>query len=258
MPELDIITWCIILISALLAGFIDSAVGGGGMITVPTLLTVLPNASAPIVLGTNKVTAMGGTVMAALQYAKKIPLNWRLILPTMLVAGMAAVFGAWLVAYVPISTFRKALPPVLLGLLIYTFMNKSLGQVHTHTEAHAQTPWRGMFLGGFIGLYDGLFGPGTGSFLALLWIKGYGFDFMHATAHAKWVNLATNFGSIAWFASHGHIYWQLGLMMTVFNVIGSFAGTKITIKYGNTFVRKLFIGVVIALILKTAYDAYLR
>jgi uncharacterized membrane protein YfcA len=258
MPELDLITLIIVLLSALMAGFIDSAVGGGGMITVPTLFTVLPNASVPVILGTNKLSAAGGTVVAAFQYAKKISINRRLVIPAMIAACLAAILGGWLVAYIPINVFKKMLPPVLLGLLIYTLFNKTLGQKNQAVELQTKTPLMGVLLGGLIGLYDGLFGPGTGSFLALLWIKAYGFDFIHATAHAKWVNLATNLGSIVWFAGHGQVYWQLSLMMTVFNMMGALAGTKVTIKYGNKFVRKFFIGVVTALIIKTAYDAYFR
>lgn len=258
MPELDLMTWVIVLLSALMAGFIDSAVGGGGMITVPTLFTVLPNGSVPVILGTNKLSATGGTVISAFQYAKKIPINWRLVIPAMIAACVAAILGGWLVAYVPTNIFRKILPPVLLGLLIYTLFNKTLGQNNQRVELQSKTPLMGVLLGGLIGLYDGLFGPGTGSFLALLWIKAYDFDFIHATAHAKWVNLATNLGSIVWFAGQGQMYWQLGLMMTLFNMMGALLGTKVTLKYGNKFVRKLFIVVVTALIIKTAYDAYFR
>lgn len=258
MPELNLITWLLLLLSAFIAGFIDSAVGGGGMITIPTLFTVLPTVSVSTILGTNKSSAIGGTIIAAFQYTKKIPINWGLLIPTMTVAGCAAICGGWVVQYIPINLFKQFLPPVLLGLLMYTLINKTLGQNTYAVNIDPGIPWKGILWGGLIGLYDGVFGPGTGSFLALLWIKAYGFDFIHATAHAKWVNLATNLGSIIWFAGHGQIYWQVSLMMTIFNMMGAFAGSTITVKYGNTFVRKFFIGIVTALIIKTAYDAYIR
>jgi uncharacterized protein len=257
MPEFDLITYALIGVASVSAGFIDSAVGGGGMITVPTLFTLLPQGTLPAtVLGTNKLSAVGGTLMAALQYARQNALQWRLIVPAMVSAGLASVLGAYLAGYIPVELFKKGLPPVLAILLIYTFANKKLGQ--TTVQKTSQSPWIGVCLGGLIGVYDGVFGPGTGSFLSLLWIKGYGFDFIKATAHAKWVNVATNIGAISWFAAHDNLLIMLGLMMTACNTVGAFLGARVTMRYGNAFVRKLFILVMLALIARTTYDAYWR
>ena len=254
MPTLDPSVWALIALAALLAGFIDSAVGGGGMVIVPTLFTALPNTLPATILGTNKLSGIGGTGMAAIQFARSIPVQWRLVLPAMAAAFVMAGLGAYSVSYVPVQAFKKALPPLLVVLLIYTVFNKQLGQVaKTQTR---QTIAAAMLFGGVCGYYDGVFGPGTGSFLVLLWVRVYGMDFMNASAHAKLVNVACNAGSLIWFSLNVPIFLTLGAMMLVCNIAGAYIGAKTTLKYGNGFVRVLLIVVVFALICRTSYDAY--
>jgi uncharacterized membrane protein YfcA len=113
-------------------------------------------------------------------------------------------------------------------------------------------------IGALIGFYDGFFGPGTGSFLVFLFVRFFGFDFLAASAVAKVVNVACNFAALAWFGYSGHLIWQLGLMMAAFQVIGSILGTKLALKHGSGFVRRLFLVVVVVLIFKTGYDAFLK
>ena len=107
-------------------------------------------------------------------------------------------------------------------------------------------------------MYDGFFGPGTGSFLVFLLVRVLGYDFLHASAGAKLINVATNVAAIALFASKGHVWWQLGLAMAVANVAGSFLGSWLALRHGAGFVRKAFILVVLALVCKTGYDAFFR
>ncbi len=256
MPHLDPSVWALIALAAVLAGFIDSAVGGGGMVLVPTLFTALPNVLPATILGTNKISGIGGTGMASLQFARKIDIHWRLVLPSALAALLAAVMGAYLVSAIPIALFKKALPPLLVLLLLYTLFNKQLGQGKVF-DTHQSAVW-GVLFGAACGFYDGVFGPGTGSFLVLLWVRVYGFDFLNGSAHAKIVNLGCNAGALLWFLPNVPVFVTMGLLMMVCNISGAWLGAKTTLKFGNTFVRQLLIFVVLALICRTAYDAYFK
>ncbi len=259
MPVLDPSVWALIALAAVLAGFIDSAVGGGGMVLVPTLFTALPNTIPATLLGTNKMSGIGGTGMAALQFARKIPIQWRVVLPSMAAAFIAAGCGAYLVSFVPVAAFKKILPPLLVFLLIYTITNKQLGQASIDNKPATQkTAAVAIVFGATCGFYDGVFGPGTGSFLVLLWARLYTMDFMSASAHAKLVNVACNAGSLLWFSLNVPIFLGLGLMMLACNVAGAYIGAKTTLRYGNGFVRTLLIIVVLMLVLRTSYDAYFR
>ncbi len=260
MPLLDPSTWVLIACAAVLAGFIDSAVGGGGMVLVPTLLTALPNALPATVLGTNKISGLGGTSMAALQFARRIAIHWRLVLPSAAAALLMAVVGAYSVSAIPVAMFKKALPPVLIILLVYTLFSKKLGQVSLDKPSNtkpAPIVW-GIVFGGVMGFYDGVFGPGTGSILVLLWVRVYGFDFLNGSAHAKIVNLACNAGALLWFLPNVPVFVEMGLLMMVCNMAGAYLGAKTALRYGNGFVRTLLIVVVALLICRTGYDAYFR
>lgn len=256
MPQLDPSVWVFIAFAAILAGFIDSAVGGGGMVLVPTLFTALPNALPATVLGTNKISGVGGTAMASLQFARKINIQWRLVLPSAAAALIMAVVGACLVSAIPVALFKKALPPLLLVLLVYTLFSKRLGQVKVFNDQ--QPIIYGVLFGAFAGFYDGVFGPGTGSFLVLLWVRVYGFDFLNGSAHAKIVNLACNLGALLWFLPNVPVFVTMGLLMMACNMAGAYIGAKTTLRYGNAFVRTLLIVVVMLLICRTSYDAYIR
>ncbi len=141
---------------------------------------------------------------------------------------------------------------------IYTLKKKDFGQHHAPHLTGSKETLFAILIGAGVGFYDGVFGPGTGSFLVFLFVRVFAYDFLAASAISKIVNVATNLAALFWFAYSGHIIWQLGLLMAVFNVLGSLVGTRLAIKHGSVFVRKLFLLVVGALILKTGYDAFFR
>jgi uncharacterized protein len=258
MSELDIIPTLLVCIAAFLAGFLDAIVGGGGMVTVPSLFIAFPQATIPTatLLGTNKIAALGGVSMAAVQLTKQIKIQWRWVLPAMLAAGLASALGAFSVSFVPVVFFKKLLPPILVCLLLYTVFSKKI-QLEANTDL--QQSWVPAVLFSVVcGFYDGVFGPGAGSFLVLLWARVYGLNLLNASAHAKWVNAASNAAALAVFVSTVPVYVNLGLMMMVCGVSGAYIGTHVSLKYGSGFVRKMLIVVVTALIFRTGYDAYLR
>jgi len=145
---------------------------------------------------------------------------------------------------------------MLTAVLVQTLLQRRLGEVHAprHTPAAQAAIATGIALA--LGLYDGFFGPGTGSFFIFLFVRWLGFDFLHAVASAKLLNSATNLGAIAVFAGTGNVRWEIVPPMIVANVAGSLLGTHLALRHGSRFIRTVFLVVVVALIAKTSYDAY--
>ncbi|GAB1437205.1 TSUP family transporter [Sphaerotilus sulfidivorans] len=244
-----------VTLAAGLAGFVDAIVGGGGLILLPTLFAVHPSALPATLFGTNKAAAIGGTAWACSQYARRVTMNWGTLAPAAVTALLASFAGAWLVTMVPATGLRKALPLVLLVVLLYTLWRKDLGRVHAPHLSPRREALRGSAIGAGIGFYDGFFGPGTGSFFVFLLVRALGYDFLHASAGAKLLNTATNLAAIALFAAKGHVWWHVAAVMAVANVIGSLLGARLALRHGAGFVRGIFIAVVSLLILRTGWDA---
>lgn len=241
--------------AAFLAGLVDAVVGGGGLIQIPVLFSVFPKEVPATLLGTSKFAGIFGTSAAAVNYARRVRVAWSAAAPAALAAFLLSFAGAWTVTRVPADFVRFLLPVVLVAVAIYTFRKKDFGSVHAPLHSGNAERYFAVGMGACIGFYDGFFGPGTGSFLMFLFVRFFGFDFLSASAAAKIVNVACNLSALMWFGYSGHILWQLGLLMAVCQVAGSLVGTKLAIRHGSTFVRKLFLIVVTLLILKTSYDA---
>ena len=244
--------------AAFLAGLVDAVVGGGGLIQIPVLFSVFPGQAAATLLGTSKLAGVFGTGAAALNYARRVRVAWSAAAPAAVAAFALSFVGAFTVTRVPGDFVRSLLPLVLLAVAIYTFTKKDFGSVHAPLHSGMTEKLVAVGMGGCIGFYDGFFGPGTGSFLMFLFVRFFGFDFLSASAAAKVVNVACNVAALLWFGYSGHLLWQLGLLMAVCQVAGSLVGTRLAIRHGSVFVRKLFLVVVSLLILKTGYDAISR
>lgn len=241
--------------AAFLAGLVDAVVGGGGLIQIPVLFSVFPREVPATLLGTSKFAGIFGTATAAVNYARRVRVAWSAAAPAALAAFALSFAGAYTVTRVPADFVRLLLPFVLCAVAVYTFAKKDLGAVHAPLHSGSSERYFALLMGAAIGFYDGFFGPGTGSFLVFLFVRFFGFDFLGASAAAKVVNVACNLSALMWFGYSGHLLWQLGLMMAVCQIMGSIIGTKLAIKHGSAFVRKLFLVVVTLLIGKTAFDA---
>ncbi|MCV2361586.1 MULTISPECIES: sulfite exporter TauE/SafE family protein [Roseateles] len=247
-----------VALASLMAGFIDAVVGGGGLILVPALFGVFPQAAPATLFGTNKGASIWGTAWATAQYARRVSLNWSALLPAAAIALAGSFAGAWTVTLIDPSFLRRALPLILALVLIYTLARKDLGRQHAPRFSGRTETLAAGGIGLIVGFYDGFFGPGTGSFFVFLFVRLLGYDFLHASATAKLMNTATNAAAIALFAYKGHIWWHIAAVMAVTNVAGSLVGTRMALARGAGFVRGMFIVVVSALILKTGWDAFLR
>jgi uncharacterized membrane protein YfcA len=247
----------ILAIAAFFAGSIDAIVGGGGLIQIPALFSILPQTNSATLLGTNKLAGVWGTGAAALGFSRKVRLHWRVALPAAMAAFGLSLLGAYTVTHVPAPFVRKLLPFILLAVAVYTFRKKQLGAVHAPVRQGQTEIALALVIGAGIGFYDGFFGPGTGSFLVFAFVRCFGFDFLHASATAKIVNVACNLAALLWFGFSGHLLWQLGIVMAICNIGGSLFGMRLALRHGSHFVRKIFLVVVSLLILKTGYDAFL-
>ena len=240
-----------------LAGFVDAVVGGGGLILVPALFATYPGVAPATLLGTNKSASVWGTLFAAWHYQRRVNLVCKPLLMGSLLALLGSFAGAQLLTLTSPDRLRQALPLMLVLLLAYTLWNQQLGQTHAPRFAGRSEIWAMGGVGGVMGLYDGFFGPGTGSLLVFLLVRFLGFDFLQASAHSKVMNLASNLAAVSLLAWQGHVWWQVGVVLAVANVAGSWLGTRMALKHGTRFVRWLFMAVVAALTLKTAADAWL-
>lgn len=244
--------------AAFAAGLVDAVVGGGGLIQIPAMFSLLPREAPATILGTNKLAAIFGTGSAAASYARRVRVAWSTAAPAAVAAFALSFVGAYTVTKVPADFVRALLPFVLVAVAVYTFMKKDLGSVHAPLHSGMTERLWAIGIGAAIGFYDGFFGPGTGSFLLFLFVRFFGFDFLSASAAAKIVNVACNLSALMWFGYSGHLLWQLGLMMAACQIVGSLVGTRLALKHGSGFVRKLFLLVVSALIVKTGYDSFTK
>ena len=251
---LSIGQWIFLALAAGMAGFVDAIAGGGGLIQLPALLIGLSNKPIPMILGTNKVPAIFGTSFSAAAYFKRVKPDLHLTLSMAIPAFIGSASGARLASEFPKSVFRPVIIVLLLLVAIYTWKRPQLGM----EENLKFTPKvRRIVVGGFgfvIGFYDGIFGPGTGSFLLFILVGVVGYAFLKASATAKLVNIATNLAAILTFSFTGHIWWKVGLLLAIANVTGSIFGAQLAIKGGSPLVRKVFLVMTFLLIAKVGYD----
>ena len=239
------------------AGFVDAMAGGGGLIQLPSLIIGLPNKELPLILGTNKVPSIFGTAAAARNYFKNIKPDIPLTLTMMLPAFIGSIAGAAMAAFVPVGFFRPFIVLLLILVAIYTWKKPELGMAENLKFTHSKRLVIVALIGFLIGFYDGIFGPGTGTFLVFFLVSVIGYAFLKASGTAKLVNIATNAGAILSFQLTGNIWWQLGLLLAIANVTGAIIGSRMAIKGGSALVRKVFLAVIFLLIARVAWDTFI-
>ena len=254
---MDIEIVILLLIASGFAGFVDAMAGGGGLIQLPALILGLPNKELPLILGTNKVPSAFGTAAAARNYFKNIKPDIPLTLTMMFPAFIGSIGGAYFAASVPVQLFKPFIVFLLIAMVIYTWLKPEIGMAESLKYTRNLRLFFVALMGLTIGFYDGIFGPGTGTFLVFFLVSGIGYAFLKASGTAKLVNLSTNIGAILSFQLTGHIWWQLGLIMAVANVTGAIIGSKLAIKGGSSLVRKVFLIVTTLLIARVAWDTFI-
>jgi uncharacterized membrane protein YfcA len=248
----------ILCCGAFAAGFIDSIIGGGGLIQTPVTLLTLPQYPVATLLGTTKIPSISGTSVAAFQYVLKVKIKWRLMLLMCSLALAAAYTGSKLVSLTSNQFMKPVIFFMLISVAVYTYTKKNLGLAAKKQIPPEKEFMYGAFFALLVGFYDGFIGPGAGSFMVLFFISILGFDFLKASAHSKLVNVSTNLGSIIFFSVNGNILYHYALPMAVFNFMGSFLGARLAILKGNAFIRFFFLLVIAATILRFGYDIFIK
>jgi len=255
---MDTLTLVFLCVFAFSAGFVDAIAGGGGLIQTPAALVLLPQFPVATVIGSLKIPAFSGTALATVQYLRKVTTYWPQAVVMCITAFIAAFAGSELLTQVSNRYMKPIIFIVLIIVAVYTFTKKNFGeQIH---KAHTSKRKMGyIFLISLsIGFYDGFIGPGAGSFLVLAFMSFLGFDFLHASANAKLVNLSTNVGSILLFLLKGTILWSVAIPMAICNGLGGILGARIAIAKGNQFIRIFFLFIITATLLRFGYDVFFK
>jgi uncharacterized protein len=247
----------LLVLAAFAAGWVDAVVGGGGLIQLPALLIGLPPSTAPAaILGTNKISSVWGTATSSITYATKIKIDWWTVLPLVAASALGSALGAQGAKLLPREYFTPIVLLALIGVGLYTWRRPELGLINERKYDGRKHYGLTVLIGLGVGAYDGILGPGTGSFFVILFVSVLGYGFLEASAKAKIANLVTNLAAIAVFAQAGAILWALGLTMGAANLIGGFLGARTAISRGNAFIRKVFLIVLAGLIIRLTYDLF--
>lgn len=256
-PDLTVPVLLLLLLAAFAAGWIDAVVGGGGLLQLPALLLV-PGLSPVQALATNKLGSIFGTSTSALTYYRRAPPDLRTALPMAAVALVGSFGGASIAAALPVAVFKPVIVVALITVATITVLRPALG-ASTSLRFSGHAHYRAAIAVGLaIGVYDGVLGPGTGTFLVIAMVSLLGYDFVQASAKAKIVNFSTNLGALLYFAPHGAVLWGLGLLLGIANTSGSYLGSRMAISQGTRFIRTVFLVVVAALIVKVGHDVWVE
>jgi len=245
----------VLFLTGTAAGFVDSIAGGGGLMTIPVLLSVLPY-SVPDILGTNKLQASFGSGSATWHYREAGLVQLRQCWAGIAWTAVGALTGTLLVQNLHGDLLRLLIPWLLVTIAIYSLLQPRLGSLDVHPR-WKPVPFYVLF-GLGIGFYDGFFGPGTGSFWAMAFVLCLGFNLTKATAHTKVMNLTSNLVSLIVFASGNHVIYSAGIVMGVGQLLGARVGSKMVIARGSRFIRPIFITAALAVTAKLLYQNYAK
>jgi uncharacterized protein len=242
----------ILFATALVAGFVDSIAGGGGLITIPVLMSL--GLAPQDALGTNKLQASFGSGSASFHYARAGTVALADCAFGFMVSGLSAMAGAWLVRQLDPGLLRRCIPILLVVVAVYLICKPKLG----HEELRARMPRRvfDIVFGVIIGFYDGFLGPGTGTFWTMAYMLALGFNMARATGYTKVMNFASNISSLALFLWGGNVLFSAGLTMGAGQWLGARLGSHMVITRGTRFIRPVFLTMVLALIAKLLLDSY--
>lgn len=234
---------------SLLAGIIDSMAGGGGLLTLPALMACgFPPVAA---VGTNKLQSSIGTAGAIMAFARGGHIDIKRYWPAVLAAFIGSVFGAFLVQQISPRILAGLMPLLMVAIACWFIFSPSVGEV----DRRSRLGMAGIsLLVGIVGLYDGFFGPGAGTFYTTIFLSLGGLGLLKATAQAKAANFASNVSGLGVMILGGHVVWVAGLVMAVGNFIGAQIGSHMAMRFGSRLIRPLLIIMSLALTVKMVMD----
>lgn len=239
LSNVDIGTFIFLGIACFIAAFIDAVAGGGGLITVPAYLAsgIPPH----IALGTNKVSSSIGTVASALKFATSGKVNWELSKKIMPFSLVGALLGVKTVVLIDSKYLYPIAIVLLLLVLIYTLVNKKMGEENNFQGLNKGNVNAGRVMGLIMGFYDGFFGPGTGSFLIFALIRIFKLDFTNASGNAKILNLTSNLASMFLFIFLGKVNFFYSVPIGIIMIFGATLGAKTAVTKGTKFIKPMFL-----------------
>lgn len=245
----------LIVVAGFAAGWIDAVVGGGGLLQLPVLL-LLPGITPIQALATNKMGSIFGTATSSVTFYRRVKPDLRTAIPMALIAMLGSFGGAVTAANLPQSVFKPIIVLALIAVAVFTLLKPQAGELTALRHRGNRHYLVACVIGAAIGFYDGLIGPGTGSFLVIALVTAMGYAFLEASAKAKIVNLATNVGALLFFLPHGSLLWGVGLVLGLSNMAGGYLGARMAVAKGSKFIRVVFIAVVSVLIVKLGWDVW--
>ncbi len=254
MVSYDLLILCL---AAFGAGFVDSIVGGGGLIQLPALMMVLPQFSVVTIIATNKLVSVTGTGFSAFRYSRQIPFLRKIIVPAILSAFIFSFLGAYTLSKVSNEYLKPLFIILLLIVFLATIRSKMFGLVDHKSDVEISL-WKPIAIGSVLGFYDGFFGPGTGSFLIISFVGLLGMTFVEGSAYAKIINLTTNLAALLFFITKGTFLFNYAIPMMIFNIFGAFIGVRLALLKGNEFVRALLRVIVLLTILKLSHQVLME
>nr|WP_217994502.1 TSUP family transporter [Mobilicoccus pelagius] len=236
--------------AALLAGWVDAVVGGGGLIQLPALLLLVPGAAPVQLLATNKLASICGTTTSAITYGRRLRPDTRTAVPLALAAFAGSCGGAVVASILHKEAFTPIILVVLVVVGAWTLWKPDIGQVQRMRFTGRRHMGAAALIGAVIGFYDGALGPGTGSFLVVALVGICGYAFVEASGLAKIANVATNLAALVVFLPQGAVMWRIGLVMGAANVLGGYLGARSAVALGPKFVRGVLLVVVGAFVVR--------
>ena len=249
MPEL----WQMALLFAtgLVAGFVDAIAGGGGLITLPVMLSL--GGDPQSALGTNKLQATFGSGSATWHYARAGAVDLRDCGRGAVLTFVGALVGTLGVRQISPNTLKVVIPLLLIAVAAYMLRHPQLGEANR--GARLSRARFDLTFGLLLGFYDGFFGPGTGTFWTMAFVLALGFNLTRATGYTKAMNFSSNLCSFLLFALAGKVNYGAGITMGVGQLIGARFGSRMVMVRGTKFIRPVFITVVLTITGKLLYDA---
>ena len=239
-------------IGGFLAAFVDSIAGGGGLISMPVLMAI--GVPVHLAIGTNKFAASAGCISSSYRYAKSGKINNNLLKKLVPFTIIGSVLGVRCVLSISEEILNVLVVAMILIVAIYTFISKNLGQEDNFEAVNKKNLRLGMLMALIMGFYDGFFGPGTGTFLTFGFIKIYGYDFLHASANTKILNLTSNITSLLLFMINGQVDYKIAIVFALVMIMGAYVGAKVAIKKGSKMIKPIFLVMALFMVVKLVYQ----
>ena len=246
----------LLCVFAFIAGFIDSVVGGGGLVQVPAFFVLYPGLPVPNIIGTNRMASAVGTAVAALNYARSVRIPWRTVVSAGLAAAVFSYGGATVQSRLPSELLKPIILVLIVVIAVYTYRKKDLGQLEKLQVPPDRIALWAAGIGAVLGFYNGFVGPGTGSLLVFGFVRVIGYSFLSSSAISKVVNVIADVSSLLFFLAHKFVLFHLALPMMACNVAGAYTGSRMAVLRGNAFIRQIFLVVVAGIIARFAWDVF--